>query len=160
MKGKLMGDNTRITVGGVVFKSNQIKSSNVKYIDGEKTNCVLLQNGTKLNFPDQRTKEQSVMVIYGVDMSTGKMGTEFQNIDKLEIIGTQEKDYYYLSDCDDYSVQTNNDNGISDDIKIAYDENKNNGVVFADKEDNVSFRDRSKHGVITMNEGWFKPIDE
>ncbi len=145
--------NEQISIGNVSFYKCDIKSSNVRYQDGQKINCVFLRNGTKMEFKDQKAESKANVVI-GQDMSVNgqKFGTKFESIKGLYIEGTNKDDYYYLSHCEDHQV--NVENGGQDEVRIV-NHGKQKGTINADYNDKVSNLDLNNVHNISMNEGHF-----
>ena len=141
----------QISIGNVSFYKCDIKSSNVRYQDGQKINCVFLKNGTKMEFKDQRAESRANVVI-GQDMSANgqKFGTKFEGIKGLSIEGSNRDDYYYLNHCEDHYV--NVEGGGQDEVRIV-NKGKPKGTINADYDDKVSNLDLNNG--FSMNEGFF-----
>ena len=59
-----MGVNNDVNIGGVNFRKDNIKSSEVIERDGEQFNSVFLNDGTHIVYPDQDTSKNSTVVQY------------------------------------------------------------------------------------------------
>lgn len=142
----------QIKIGNVSFYKNDVKHSSVTYKNGEKINCVWLNNGTKMEFKDQNTNDRAEVVTgqYAGE-NYGPYGTGFSGIKGLHIEGTKNNDFYHITNCDDYDV--NVENGGNDRVRVFNSNGKTNGTINADPNDNVEFVDGS--GFINMNEGFF-----
>lgn len=145
-----------VKIGNVSFYKSDIKSTSVTYKNGEKINCVWLNNGTKMQFKDQKADSRA-SVTTGYDAGNeNKYGTGFSNITGLSIEGTDKNDYYHIFNCQDYNVDVKD--GKKDEVRIAGDTKNLNGTVNADVSDKVNFVDTSK--IMSMSEGFFMRTQE
>ena len=141
--------NEQIKIGNVSFYKADIKDTSVVYKNGEKFNCVWLQNGTKMEFKDQK-RDANAGVTTGYDSGNdGKYGTGFSNITGLYVEGSNGNDYYHVSNCEDYNIDVKD--GRADEVRILQ-HGTAPGTVNADSADTVDFVDDS---MINMNEGFF-----
>ena len=147
----------KISIGNVSFDKNDVKESMVQYKDGQKLNCVFLKNGTKITFKDQeadaRASVKTGSYAGGSEADSMKSGTGFFGIKGLTIEGSNKDDYYHLTDCDDFDVDTRG--GGSDSVRIFNHANHkvNNSSIRNDANDNISVADNKNF--INMNEGLF-----
>lgn len=144
----------KITIGKVKFDAADVAKSSVIYRNGEKINCVFLQDGTKLTFKDQDNPRASVCT--GHDMGTGRDGTGFSNIKGLTIEGTEKPEYYHLFNCDSPTV--NVESGGGDIVRVAHRTPEQKGTITADTNDTVEFVDVSK--MMSNSEGWFIKMEK
>ena len=100
----------QIKIGNVLFYNNDIKSTSVVYRNGEKINCVWLNNGTRMEFKDQKTDSKASVTI-GNDLgNNGKYGTSLYGITGLYLEGTKDSDYYHVAHCEDYNIDVKDGN--------------------------------------------------
>lgn len=144
--------NDSLNIGGVHFSKGDVKTSSVIYQNGQKINCVWLQNGTKLTFSDQDLNARAY-VRTGYDMGNdSKYGTGFLNIKGLSIEGTNKDDYYHVMNCPDYNI--NVQGGGKDELRVVQrNETPDKGNITADNMDDVDFVDASQN--MSMSEGFF-----
>ena len=127
-----MSENQSINIGGVRFNKQDVQKSEVIKKDGKQMNSVFLRDGTHIVFPNQSSKNESVVDIYdktrteespfGYNMSTGEFTVNYgPNLDPCVIdvgakevkTGDVEIDFYRINGaqitgtkkCDDYSLK-------------------------------------------------------
>ena len=125
----------------------------MKNMRGQTEYQVTLKSGTVIGFyPNQ---PEDARVLDGIDLGyKGKYadaGIEFQNCNLNYIIGTDARNYYYLSytDVDTINFRKCKDKGMKDELRIFAGSCKNiiapDGYEFSEVGD-----------VMSMNEGWFE----
>ena len=147
----------KINIGNVSFDKNDVKESMVQYKDGQKLNCVFLKNGTKITFKDQKADAHASVktgsYAGGSEADAMKLGTGFFGITGLTIEGSNKDDYYHLTDCEDFDVDTRG--GGSDTVRVFNhsDHKVLNSRIRNDSNDIVSAADDKEF--MNMNEGFF-----
>ena len=153
--------NNTIKIGNVSFlKSDVQKATSRIGKDGDKINSVFLKDGTKVDFWDQK-ENSNASVIMGHDMgSNGKFGVQFNNLLGFTLSGTKNNDYYYLSNCDYYDINVE-ENG-KDELRIFDSDGSHtkHNEIWTDNSDGVTRINLNENPVINMNEGFFIPRKE
>ena len=150
-----MDQTGKISIGNVSFYKSDVKESSVMYKDGQKLNCVFLNDGTKITFKDQK-KDANASVEMGNYMGPtqleNKRGTGFFGIQGLTIEGSNYDDYYHLFNCDDFNVDTKG--GGHDEVRVFNNNGKHiNGELKTDGNDRTSVEDNPQ--ISNRSEGFF-----
>ena len=147
-------DANKISIGNVSFFKSDVKSSTTIHQNGEKLNCVFLQNGTKITFKDQDKNARAGVktgTYGGTTKLGGQNGTGFFGIKGLTVEGSKKDDFYHLTNCDDFDVDVRG--GGNDEVQVFNNNGKSvNGVIHRDGGDEEIIKDG---GIIDMNEGLF-----
>lgn len=150
-----MDQTGKISIGNVSFYKNDVKESSVVYKDGQKLNCVFLNDGTKITFKDQKADANASVTMGnygGPTQLENKRGTGFFGIQGLTVEGSNYDDYYHLFNCDDFNVDTRG--GGHDEVRVFNNNGKNtNGVLKTDGNDRTSTEDNPR--IINNSEGFF-----
>jgi len=105
-------------IGNVSFKKEDVVKYEPIKEKGVTKWSVFLKNGTKIVFSEQKP-DTGANVYIGYDlMNNNKYGTGFWGIKGLSIEGTSEDDYYYVQDCDLYSI--NIKGGGQDEVRAVH----------------------------------------
>lgn len=102
-----MEQTGKINIGNVTFSKNDVQKITQEVKDGQKLNCVFLQNGTKLSFPDQKADSNASAKIGIRDIlhpEEAKKTTSFFGIQGLSIEGSKNDDLYNIWNCDGAKV--------------------------------------------------------
>ena len=150
-----MDQTGKISIGNVSFYKSDVKESSVMYKDGQKLNCVFLNDGTKITFKDQK-KDANASVEMGTYQDPTQLGnrrgTGFFGIQGLTIEGSNYDDYYHLFNCDDFNVDTKG--GGHDEVRVFNNNGKHtNGVLKTDGNDRTSTGDNPV--IVNGSEGLF-----
>lgn len=156
-----MADNN-INIGGVNFNKNDVaKSEIVKSDDGKESYSVFLRDGTKMVYPKQADKNESVVsmfdktekssigysvadgefkIDYGTDPTminperkTGDVEIDFYRLNGAEVTGTNKKDDYTLHGCRNSKVDISQNDGKEDFVRIENDTNNHGRRLFSDE---------------------------
>lgn len=153
-----MAVENNLNIGGVNFRKNDVKSSEVIERDGEQLNSVFLNDGTHVVYPNQDETKNPTIAQYELEnlggsthdntsyyYKTGNYSTDFERISGAEITGTDKRDTYVLRGCDntkvDFSQQDGKrDKAIQKDSKYNGEkyESKDNTFVLGEKKDKVT----------------------
>ena len=153
-----MGVENNVNIGGVNFKKDNVKSSEVIERNGEQLNSVFLNDGTHIVYPDQDSSKNPTVAQYDlVNMGgnnhdgdlhyykTGNYSTDFERISGAEITGTDARDTYVLRGCDNTKVDFSQQDGKRDKViqkdskyKGEKYESKDNTFVLGEKKDKVT----------------------
>lgn len=173
-----MADNN-INIGGVKFnKSDVAKSEVVKNDDGKVSYSVFLRDGTKMVYPKQADKNESVVSMfdktykspygysvaddkfkmdYGIDPTminpeykTGEVKIDFYRLNGAEITGTNNKDNYTLRGCRNSKVDVSQNDGKGDFVRIKNDGNNHGRRLFSDKKVKGKYQ-HSKDGKLFLS---------
>ena len=135
-------DNNTTIIGGITFKTSDIKSSQVIVRDGQEINSVFLQDGTRIEFPTQSTENRASVsqsgtshvepdLRYGVNPVNGEVEPHiwfesvndetrrqilFSGINGAVITGTDKQDNYTLRGCSNTRVDLSQDDGQADTV--------------------------------------------
>ncbi len=153
-----MGVENNVNIGGVNFRKDDVKSSEVISREGEQLNSVFLNDGTHIVYPNQDESKNPTVAQYELQnmagshkdgglhyYSTGNYSTDFERISGAEITGTDKKDTYVLRGCDNTKVDFSQKDGKRDKV-IQKDskyngekyESQNNTYVLGEKKDKVT----------------------
>lgn len=173
-----MADNN-INIGGVNFNKNDVaKSEIVKTDDGKESYSVFLRDGTKMVYPKQADKNESVVSMfdktekspigfsvadgefkmdYGTDPTminpehkTGDVEIDFYRLNGAEITGTNKKDDYTLHGCRNSKVDISQNDGKEDFVRIENDANRHGRRLFSDEKVKGEYQ-HSKDGKLFLS---------
>lgn len=173
-----MADNN-INIGGVNFNKNDVaKSEIVKSDDGKESYSVFLRDGTKMVYPKQADKNESVVsmfdktekssigysvadgefkIDYGTDPTminpkrkTGDVEIDFYRLNGAEITGTNKKDDYTLHGCRNSKVDISQNDGKEDFVRIENDTNNHGRRLFSDEKVKGKYQ-HSKDGKLFLS---------
>lgn len=148
-----MSEPNRISIGGVSFNKNDIKSSEVIKQDGKEMNSVFLRDGTHLVFPNQAEKNESYVQMtdkvehkngpVGYSLSKGKFGINY-GVDPtmVDVSGKTVKtgdvsiDFYRMKDAQITGTEKADDYTLSgcrsSKVDVSQDDNKKDIVNVKD----------------------------
>ena len=145
-----------VIIGNITYYVNDLKEKDavreIKYEDGQTEYFVSLKSGTVINYYDKQRAMANV--IEGMDFGYGGKyahhGIQFNNCSLKSITGTNNRDYYYLSNT---VVDTVDFKKCEDSMSV--DELRMKGSVcrYLKADGEVAISDVGK--VYNLNEGWF-----
>lgn len=146
-----MGINSDLNIGGVNFRKDDVKSSEVISREGEQLNSVFLNDGTHIVYPDQDASKNSTVVqydlskVYGSNQNgdfyyKGLKSTDFERISGAEITGTDARDTYVLRGCDNTKVDFSQHDGKRD--KVIQKDSKYNGEKYKSRNNTVTLGEK------------------
>ncbi len=146
-----MGVNNDINIGGVNFRKDDVKSSEVISSEGKQLNSVFLNDGTHIVYPDQDASKNSTVTQYNLSdvfgsnqngdyYYKGLKGTDFERISGAEITGTDARDTYVLRGCDNTKVDFSQKDGKRD--KVIQKDSKYNGEKYESRDNSVTLGEK------------------
>ena len=138
----------KLTIGGVNFRKDDVKSSEVIERDGEQLNSVFLNDGTHIVYPNQdESKNPTVtqetltyMTGDGTEYETGFRDTYIDRMSGAEVTGTEKHDTYILRGSNNIKVDLSQKDGKRD--KVIQKDSKYNGEKFLSADNTVTLGEK------------------
>lgn len=138
-----MTGEEQISIGGVNFRGSDVKKSTVKKSeDGNKMFCVWLENGTKIEYPEQKDGKVDT---YSHGFLKKDYHTVLNNLNGAKIIGSENDDTYSLYYCKGTQVDVkDNDPGFFDGDTVHISVGNKDITVKTDGSDEVIYYKNGK----------------
>jgi hypothetical protein len=117
------GPIKKVSFGGATFNENDVKKRDVRFDNGKKIYCVFLNNGVKIEYPEQ-PEEQNAQ-INGRELTwwnsfTDDTRTDLYRIDGAMVTGSENDDIISLNGCTNCKVDVSGDDN-DDNVYIGDD---------------------------------------
>ncbi len=82
----------KVKIGGVEFDAKRVKSSDSYVKEGKKMNCVFLESGLQIDYPDQTDSNKNPIVLSSSMYPQCYTHTMISDLDNATIYGAKNKD--------------------------------------------------------------------